>query len=71
MENNIIDVKRAGLHMQLYQYIDFHRYEIVFEIRVFAKGEEYIERHFKSFAAACNYFNKECTKRGAQDWIIW
>lgn len=71
MENTIIYVKRDGLAMHLYQYFDFHRYEITFTVRVYAAGGVFIEKDFKSFAAACRYFNKECINRDAGEWVIW
>ena len=69
MEKTILELKKNDFKMWLSQYIDLHRYEIIFIVTI--AGEFYAEKHFKSFRAACNYFNNECIKRGAGDSVVW
>ena len=74
MEKTILELIKNDFKIWLTQYIDIHRYEIIFTVTISGAnqyGRIYAERHFKSFKAACNYFNNECIKRGAGDCVIW
>lgn len=69
MTKTILELIKNDFKMWLTQYIDLHRYEITFTVTI--SDGKYNEKIFKSFAAACKYFNKECTKRGSGDSVVW
>ncbi len=76
MQTILCKVLKPGIMVVLSVYHDFHRYEAVYTVahcnKEFYQTEgPYIEKDFKSFQSACNYFNKICTKYNQDDSIIW
>jgi hypothetical protein len=67
--------KNAG-GVWLSVYHDFHRYESIYTVAhshrdYYATEGAYVEKEFKSFSAACKYFNRICEKYGFSDSVIW
>lgn len=57
-------------------YHDFHTYEATYTVAhshrdFYASEGSYTEKEFRSFAAACRYFNKICEKYGFNNSVIW
>ena len=70
MNKTIFEVIKTDFKAWLTEYIDLHRYEIIFTVTI-ATGNNYTEKNFKSFRAACHCFNKNCINHGATDSVIW
>lgn len=72
MSTTLCEAKKNGGGVWLSVYHDFHRYEAVYTVaHSHPTEEEYTEKTFKSFSAACRYFNKICEKYGFSDSVIW
>lgn len=76
MTTTLCEAKRKGASIWLSVYHDFHRYEAIYTVShtnalYYSSEGAYVEKQFKTFSAACKYFNKVCEKYSIQDCVIW
>ncbi len=71
MTTTLIEARAAnGGGIWLSVYHDMHTYTAVYSV-AHSVTKTWTERTFKSFSAACHYFNKICKRNGLEGSVIW
>lgn len=76
MQTTLSEAKKSGAGVLLSVYHDYHTYTAYYTVAhtnsaFYSTEGTYVEKIFKTFSAACKYFNRICEKYGMSDYVIW